>query len=152
MNNQVKLSFNSALDISKEKLWERIHTFSKLDFELSPVLKMTFPADYKEIPFEECPTNRFIFSSVVLLFRFIPIDFYKVRLVKVILNKGFIEESESLFTSLWMHTRTIEGRGNKCEIRDQLEVTARSIFYVPFIWLLIKIVFKNRHRRLKILI
>ena len=152
MNKQVTLSFNSTLNISKKKLWETIHTFSKLDFELFPVLKMTFPAGYKEIPFEDCPTNKFIFSSVVLLFRFIPIDFYKVRLMKVIPNKGFIEESESLFTSVWKHTRTIKKRGSKCEIRDQLDVTAKSIFIVPFIWLLIKSVFKNRHRRLKKLI
>jgi len=148
MTKKITLVFNSAFKTSKERLWGSVNTFSKLNIELSPVLKMTYPKNFKDISFEKYPDNVFVFSSTILLLRFIPIDIYRVRLISVIPDIGFIEESESLFTSSWKHTRKIYENNQICMIEDKLEVMPKYIFFVPIIYLLINIVFKNRHRNL----
>ncbi len=149
MRKPIKLYFSSSLSTTKEELWNSICSFKALNNELAPVLKMTNPKNYHNIRLENFPMKAYAFISIILLFRFIPIDRYHVRLMRVIPNYGFIEISKSIFTSKWIHIRKISESENLCTIKDKLVVTPKNILFKPFIWLLIKYIFYTRHKNLK---
>jgi len=149
MKGRIDLTFQSRVELPSRGLWERINTFRRLNTELFPVLRMTCPAGFEDKPLEEFPVDRVAFSSTVLLLRILPIDRYRVRMLEVIPEAGFIESSESLFASRWRHSRSIAGKGEASVVIDRLEVDPRCPLSRPFVSILIRIIFGNRHKRLK---
>jgi|AGTN01.2.fsa_nt_gi hypothetical protein len=145
MNNQISLYFTRSFIAEKEKLWMGINTFSKLNNELHPILKMTCPRIYKNKPFENYPMNKYAFTSIIFFFEIIPIEIYSARLIEVIVNKGFIEKSKSLFTSVWKHKRTIKENNGLCVIEDELNISAKNKLLAPIFKVLLKRVFAKRY-------
>ena len=57
MKKHIMMQFESSINVSKETLWQSINTFPRLNCELWPVLKMTYPKKYRALPFEGFPMN-----------------------------------------------------------------------------------------------
>ena len=149
MKKVITANFMSTFEISRIELWNMINNFEKLNHELFPVLKMNYPNEYIDKTFDQYKLNEVLFISSVYLFQILPIDRYNVKMKKVIKYLGFIEESNSIFTSKWKHIRKIKEIDGKSIIHDKLEVTIKNVLLYPFIVLLIQIVFKNRHNRIR---
>jgi len=145
----MKIYFQSILNIERKRLWDNIHTFERVNFELFPMMKMTTPSAYKIMPLENFPVNVFVFKSIVLLFGLIPIEVSSIRLKFVKKNEGFIEESKMLLSRDWKHTRNLSNVDGKCKLEDIIEVRPRWFLLKPVLWVFIKLLFANRHRRVK---
>ncbi len=112
---------------------------------------MTAPDRFKNLTVDELPTGQRLFSSVILLFRVIPVDVHRFNLQWVKAGCGFQEFSSSWLNKYWLHERTTHEIPGGCEIRDSVSLQAR----IPFLhWVVLPIyraVFRYRHRRLRMI-
>ncbi len=138
----VKLNFDGS-QIVKNQL-----NFSGVNYELHPIVHMTSPTKWKSKSLIEAPVNEKLFSSVILLFGFIPIDVHHLCF-KQIFENGFKETSSSVLMKHWNHYRRIEKFDQGCVLTDEISFSTR----LPFLEVLIKpiylFVFGHRHERLK---
>lgn len=109
---------------------------------------MTYPADRGEIGKQAVPLNQRLFTSVLLLFGFMPIDLHYLRFEKLDMGNAFYENSSSLLQKYWKHARTLSAQGNKTLVRDELHFQPRVPFAGHIVLPLVKTVFRNRHAQL----
>jgi hypothetical protein len=136
------------LNVDKEHFIKSQFNFRGVNYELNPLFHMTAPTEWKDRLLTEAPVNEKLFSSVILLFGFIPIDLHHLHF-KQILKNGFKESSNSLLMREWNHNRTIETSKQGSILTDEISFSTR----VPFLSAIIKpiylLVFRHRHERLK---
>ena len=148
----MKLKFSTKLHSFENNVWNAVATMDGVNAELYPLLAMTYPAKSKGLSLEDAPLNKHLFTSILLLFMFIPIDLHFLKLKKV--RRGeFLEESSSIIQQKWIHHRTVirdPQHLNFCIITEELEWNTRLWGIANWImYPIIYVVFWNRHRRLK---
>ncbi len=116
--------------------------------ELRPYVRMTYPADKREIGISAVPLNTILFKSVLLLFGFIPVDLHHLRLEKIDYGNAFYENSASLMQKYWKHTRTLTAVGDKTLVRDEVHFLPRLTFMGYLLLPFIRLIFTNRHKQL----
>jgi hypothetical protein len=128
-------------------LREQFH-FEGVNYELNPIVHMTAPSEWKSRPLTEAPVKQKFFTSVLLLFGFLPIDLHHI-LFDQILENGFRETSHSLSMKHWNHNREVESLEQGCVVTDELSYATR----IPFLGAVLKpvylFVFNHRHARLR---
>ena len=144
-----EIEIQSDLIQSLEYVWDSINTFNFVNYELSPIMKMTTPNEFRNKKLEEFPINTTVFRSWILLFGVIPIDYSDVRLVYVKRTIGFEERSEMFSSKEWNHRRTLISTKYGCRLVDRIRFNPRNQIVGIFIFVLIKILFFNRHKRLR---
>ncbi len=150
----MKLSFSTKLCSNIDIVWNGVTKMDGINDELYPLLKMTHPSDTKNLSIKDAPINKFLFTSILLLFMFIPIDLHFLKLKKV-KHGEFVEESSSIIQNKWIHHRTITKdphNKNHCILTDDLEWNTRIYGVANYImYPIIYVIFWNRHYRLKFL-
>ena len=142
-------TFCSQLTTDKATICQDVLTMQGVNNELLPLVKMTAPAKWQQTPISRWPTLKRLFSSWLLLFRCIPIDYHHFMLQEV-REDGFREASSSLMNAVWQHERKISAQTDgRAQVEDHVRYRAR----LPLMgWLLKPIyqaVFRHRHRRLQ---
>lgn len=149
MNRRAEISVSSEVNADTETVWARVIDPAGINYELRPLMRMTVPRGIPHFGLDN-PEPGHIGRSWVLLFGLIPFDYDDITLVRVELERGFLERSTMLSMRLWEHERTLTPVGNDhCAITDRVAFEPR--LPLPGTWLrpLIRFVFQHRHRRLR---
>lgn len=122
-------------------------TMESVNYELSPLIKMTAPKRWRKFSIPEWETDKKLFDSVILLLGVLPIDLHHMTM-KQVSEQGFVEHSTSLMNSYWQHKRDITTSNNQVTVTDEVSFKSR----LPFVSLVVKPMYKqiflHRHKRL----
>ncbi|MDP9140920.1 MAG: hypothetical protein M3O62_09035 [Pseudomonadota bacterium] len=144
----ISLRFESHLVTDVATLWQHASSMAGVNFELMPLVRMTYPADRAALPHENIPKD-VLFQSWLMLFGILPFDRHALRLTNVWPRQGFDEDSTSWLQSRWIHKRRLIGRANGVTVTDELEITPRVRFAAPIVAAMVTQIFRHRHRRLR---
>lgn len=148
MNSVTSIREQSDLCGDAAQLAPELLTMQGVNYELMPVVRMTAPENWVQVPIPEWPVDDELFTSVIMLFGFIPLDLHRFGLRAVSWN-GFSESSSSLVMKAWRHDRVIESLGTLVRVTDSVEFSPRLSFLGPILSPLYRQVFKHRHQRLR---
>ncbi len=144
----LEFTISSQLGIPPARLWSRF-SMNWVNWELSPLLRMTIPGKWRFLPLADWDTGRPLFKSWILLFGMIPVDRHAFYLAGLHQGTGFHEHSSSLINRQWNHTRTIAPAGRGCILTDCVAVEGRFAFLTRRLFPLYQRIFNHRHRRLR---
>ncbi len=148
MGVPIELEFVSSLDADVHDVWRMVSTMQGVNFELHPLLHMTSGREHTALPIAIEP-GRVIFRSWLLLFHVVPFDRHSFALDQIEAGQGFIEESSSWLQRRWRHERRLTTDGESgCSIADRLVIEPRLRYTRPVVALIVKQLFRHRHRRL----
>ena len=143
----VKFTKSVKLNVDRDQFIVNQLNFIGVNYELNPIVYMTAPNEWKNRLLTEAPVNKKLFSSVILLFHFIPVDIHNIYFRQVLEN-GFKESSNSIMMKEWKHNREVKKFKQGCILTDQISFSTR----LPFLDVIIKpiylYVFRHRHKRL----
>jgi len=141
-------SVESTINADRATVWKHVTQMKNVNAELMPYARMTYPADKAEIGGREVPFNQTLFTSIVFLFGFIPIDVHYLKFDKIVPGFAFYENSTTWTHQYWKHTRTLTENVKATIVRDEVHFCPKVIF-LGFLFLpLLKFVFGNRHKQL----
>lgn len=148
MNRIFEFTIASTIKLEQAELWKAVATMQGVNYELAPLVSMTFPPKFKHFTIQNTPIGEQLFKSVILLFKFIPVDVHYFKLDRVVENESFEENSSSLMHHFWKHHRILTTVENGTKITDTIQFLPR----LPLIGYLLKpiyqFVFGHRHKRL----
>jgi hypothetical protein len=133
--------------VDRDQLVRAQLNFRGVNYELNPIVHMTAPSEWKSRSLAEAPVKEKFFSSVLLLFRFLPIDIHHI-VFDQILENGFREISSSLLMKHWNHNREVEDLEQGCVLTDEISFSTRMPFLGPVMKPVYNFVFNHRHKRL----
>lgn len=145
----IALRFESHLATDVDSLWQHASSMAGVNYELMPLVRMTYPADRNALPQGEAVPDEVLFQSWLLLFAFLPFDRHALRLVDVWPGRGFDEDSTSWLQSRWVHKRRLVAQASGVVVTDELEITPRLGFTAPMTAFIVKQLFAHRHHRLR---
>jgi hypothetical protein len=147
----VSLFFESRLAASAEVVWAQVCRMPGVNFELMPLMRMSYPADRASLD-DGALVNPgdTVFNSWLMLFGVIPIDRHALAFDRVMPGVGFDERSHSWLQREWIHRRRVEPIGSSaCRVTDELVVSPRVALAAPIAKLIVRTLFTHRHRRLR---
>jgi len=143
----MKFELSSTLDCSKETI-QRTLTMEGVNAELGPLVRMTAPPAWQNVPIPEWPEKEPLFKSWILLFGLVPIDRHSFYFDSVDAG-GFSEASSSWMNRLWRHTRQIDSVESGVRVKDAVEFELRLPFLGRLLLPIYKAVLQRRHRYLR---
>jgi hypothetical protein len=144
----IRLRFESLLAGSVDAVLSAALTMPGVNAELMPLLRMTYPAQYRDLDAKQAPVNTLLFRSWLLLFGFIPVDLHALAFERL-LDNGFDERSTSGLQQVWIHRRRVEAVDGGARVTDELEFQPRLPFLRGFARFMVVQIFTHRHRRLR---
>ena len=111
-NKDFSFQIESPVKGSREEIWRHITQMKNVNAELWPFAKMTYPANKARLDQQEVPLNKTLFTSVILLFGFIPVDLHHLKFDRLEPGYAFYENSTTLTHKYWKHTRSIIEKSN----------------------------------------
>lgn len=139
--------FETPLDAKVELLSQDLLNMKGVNYELSPIVRMTVPRDWAYERLSNWPVDKELFVSVVLLLGVLPVDLHFFRMSEAGCY-GFQENSASLMNRTWMHNRRIEAIGGASKVIDIVEYQSRMPFLAVVMMPLYKFIFAHRHAKL----
>ena len=144
-----KFEMEVFLPVSPDQLSSDLFLMSGVNYELSPIVKMSAPEEWASKSIAHWPVNEYVFSSIIFLFGFIPIDLHRFKLLSVNSN-GFKESSKTLFNSVWSHERNILKSDSGATVRDVVYYKSKIGFLGSLLKPIYHSIFVHRHNRLKL--
>lgn len=144
----MKFEVSSNLVISPEDVVGLL-TMKGVNRELSPLIRMTAPAEWSSKPISEWSTGKALFSSWILLFGILPIDRHTFFLQSIDRERGFTEASSSFTNTLWQHRRDINRNGASYRVIDTVEFQCRLPLLGYVLAPVYRFIFRHRHRVLR---
>jgi len=144
----VHLHFESRLAAPPSAILRSVLTMAGVNSELMPLVRMTYPAEYRNSVLNAAAAGRVVFNSWILLFGVLPVDRHALRFERVLPN-GFDERSTSWLQRYWVHRRRVESRGPGAAVVDDLEFRPRLGWFTPLLRLFIRWMFQHRHEQLR---
>jgi hypothetical protein len=145
-------TFEIASDLAAPaaRVWADVTRPERINDELMPLLRMTFPDPPGGFSLDGAPTDRVLCHSWLLAFGLLPYDRHSIKLASVEPGRGFVESSTSWTHSLWRHERSVEPLGDSsCRVRDALAFTPRLLVSRGVVRSAVGVVFMHRHARLR---
>lgn len=139
---------DSELAVAPQTLWNAC-TLANVNWELSPLVRMTAPVEWRRSSIADWPVDRPLFVSWILLGGIVPIDRHSFRLVPSTAEFGFCERSSSWFNRTWQHERTIVPVPGGCKLSDRVAVEGRVPWLTAALVPVYRMVFRHRHRKLR---
>ncbi|MES2104918.1 MAG: hypothetical protein V4634_12940 [Pseudomonadota bacterium] len=124
-------------------------SMQSVNWELSPIVRMTAPDEWKNCAIGQWETGRLLFKSWILLFGLIPVDLHAFRLQEIYAGAGFQECSSSTVNKEWRHRRMLAAHGSGCSVIDHVVVVGRLPLLSAMLMPVYKCVFRYRHARLR---
>lgn len=112
---------------------------------------MTYPEHGESLVPEVLVPGRLLFRSTLLLAGLIPIDWSDLALVEVDPGRRFLERSTMATQRVWEHERLLEPLAEGTRITDRLRWEGRFQGATRMFGLAVPILFRWRHRRLKLI-
>lgn len=143
----------SEIDCPVEQVWQRITTQEGINDELAPYLKMTMPRHFRGRSIADVTPGTRIGRSFLLLFGIIPFGFDDITVARIEPGRMFREESTMTGMRVWAHHRTLEPKGDRTVVCDEITMAPRApMGLIPGWGRLLSIVlsafFTHRQRRL----
>ncbi len=140
-------SIASELNAPAAVVWRDVFDMKKVNDELFPYVRMTYPkdADWSQ----PVATKQVLFSSWILLFGFLPVDQHFLRFEEIKPGEGFHEYSYSVMHHFWRHQRRLESKGNKTLLTDEVEFAPQAEVLGVLLRAIYQGIFRNRHKRLR---
>jgi hypothetical protein len=138
-----------SLPVSPDILSADQLIMSGVNYELFPVLRMSSPKEWSKKAISEWPVNSDVFSSIIFLFGFIPIDVHHFKFISVN-SRGFKESSKTTLNSVWLHERTILTNRYGSTVKDVVSYKSRLSFLGYILKPVYESIFVHRHKRLKL--
>jgi ligand-binding SRPBCC domain-containing protein len=149
LNKDFSFTIQSPVHGGRNQIWEHITQMKNVNAELMPFAAMTYPPDKAAIAGNHVPLNETLFTSVILLFGFLPVDLHHLAFDAILPGHSFQENSKTLMHRYWKHTRTINEQSNGCLVTD-------VVHYLPHLPLigyallpLYRVIFNHRHKKLR---
>jgi hypothetical protein len=149
-----EVTVSSSLARSAAEVWDRAITEEGINYELSPILRMTMPAGLRGKTIDTVEVGVELGRSWILLGRVLPVDYDDLKLVELEPGRRFLERSRTLTFSVWQHERVVEPEGEgACRVTDRLGFELkRGVAWIPGMARLatavVRFLFRHRHRRL----
>ena len=137
--------FQSDLAAPSEAVWGAVSRMSGVNDELWPYLRMTH-AGHGDQLLPSSEDGLVSFSSWILLFGLVPID--RHFLCAEPAGYGFAEESHSWLQRIWRHRRRLDDIQGGTRLADEVEFEPRIAILAPIAALIVRAVFRHRHKRL----
>ncbi len=138
----------SELACSADEAWRHAVSPAGVNYELMPLVRMTFPAGVSDLTDGARPGVR-QFRSWLLLGGVLPAEWDDVVFEEVEPGRRFLERSSMATQRVWEHERIVEPTPAGCRMTDRVR-------WEPRIWLLgvllaptFHLTFWWRHRRLR---
>ncbi len=145
----IDLRFESRLAVEPAVLWQHATSMAGVNFELMPLVRMTYPRARERLPASVEQPEGVLFHSWLLAFGVLPFDRHALHLHRVGPGMRFDEDSTSWMQRRWEHHRRVEPvAGGACLI-DELRVVPRLRLAAPWVQMLVAQIFRHRHRRLR---
>ena len=145
---QVSFTRSSDLPIDAGVFLSRF-TIDEVNAELTPLVRMSAPAEWIGRPIVEWPEKQRLFTSWILLFGVLPIDRHAFCLRSVEPAEGFFEDSSSTMNRYWRHRRRVTPIEGGCRVTDRVEYESRLPLWGFLLKPVYELVFRQRHRKLR---
>lgn len=146
---QRSLSVRSRLAAPPAEVWARVSSWAGINAELAPWLRMTCPSGLARLDPALTPVGARLFRSVILLFDVLPVEYDDLAFERFEPGHGFKERSTTMTLRRWGHERTLTPHGSGCELTDRLTFVPRWAPLLPVATLVVRALFRHRHRRLR---
>lgn len=141
-------SIASWLGAPPEEVWRHATSPAGVNFELRPLLRMTFPRIGASLTEHWMPGER-LCRSWLLLGGVLPVEYDDLTFVEVEPGRRFLERSSLLSQRVWEHERSIEPAPGGCRLTDRLGFEPRLPLLAPLHAPTFRWVFQLRHRNLR---
>lgn len=154
MSASGEFTISSELPVPAAEAWAGAATEEGINYELSPILRMTMPAGLRGKPIDDVEVGATVGRSWILLGRLLPVDYDDLRLTELEPGRRFLERSRTLAFSVWSHERVIEPVDDgRCRVTDTLGFELKRLpALVPGLarpaTAVVAFLFRHRHRRL----
>ena len=147
------IQVTSLVNGSKSDVWDSISSFKGVNRELSPFLQMTCPEPNTKLSKSMESHDTPLFTSWLLLFGFLPVEYDCLRLENVTEGEGFKERSSMLMMSEWHHDRTLISENVNETLRtrviDVISFTPRLYILGWIMVYIVRFLFHHRHVNLR---
>jgi hypothetical protein len=146
---------SSEIGLPAAQVWSRAISEEGINYELSPLLRMTMPAGLRGRTIDDVEVGKPLGRSWILLGRLIPVDYDDLLLAELEPGRRFLERSRTLAFAVWQHERIVEPLGDdRCRVTDRLGFELkRGAAWIPGVRRLataiVRFLFRHRHRRLQ---
>ncbi len=140
---------SSELAAPPDTVWKHATSLTGVNHELMPLIRMTAPASLAARRIDELPAGQSAGRSWLLLLGLLPIDFDDLTIAEHGPGQRFLERSTMLTQSRWEHERTVEPAATGCRVVDKLAWEGRNRPLGEVYRLMVPILFRHRHRRLR---
>lgn len=149
MQKEFSFEVSSIVKCDRQQLWQDVTKMKNVNYELMPLLKMTYPKQADILDIQTIRKGEVLFRSWFLFLGFIPVDLHNLRVVAMQENHYFHENSYSLVNSSWKHHRTLESTDeHHTKVTDWIRFVPKISFLGYILKPLIQYLFEHRHRRL----
>lgn len=143
----------SEIDWPVEQVWQRVTTQEGINDEMGPYVKMTMPRQFRGKSIADVTPGTRIGKSFLLLFGVIPFGFDDITVAQIEPGRMFREESVMTGMRVWVHHRTLEPKGDRTIVCDEITLAPQApMGLIPGWGRLLSIAlsafFAHRHRRL----
>jgi hypothetical protein len=145
----IVLRFESRLAAAPDALWRHATSMAGVNFELMPLVRMSYPADAATLPDAIERPDGVLFRSWLLAFGVLPFDRHALCLRSVGPGMRFDEDSTSWLHRRWGHHRRIEPLDGGACVIDELQVVPRLRLAGAVVRVVVALIFDHRHRRLR---
>lgn len=140
----------STVDAPRAAVWERVTSFSGVNGELMPWMRMTPPRRWRDARIDTVPTGVPLGRGTTWYLGFMPLDYDWMSLAEVVPGVSFHEVSTMGTMRHWEHRRTLEptGDGVGTRVTDVIVFQPRLAFTEAATGRILRALFAHRHRRL----
>ena len=135
-------------------VWARAVSEEGINYELSPILRMTMPKGLKGKTIDDVEVGVPLGKSWILLGRVLPVDYDDLCLIELEPGRRFLERSKTATFDPWQHERIVEAVDERsCRVTDRLRFELKPwIRWIPgsarLSTAVVRFLFRHRHRRL----
>jgi hypothetical protein len=149
LKKEFSFTVSSIIKCERTELWQAVTKLKNVNYELMPLLKMTYPEQADVIDIQTIRKGDILFRSCFLLFGFVPVDLHSLRVVEIEDGCFFHEHSHSIANASWKHHRTLESIDEQqTTVTDWVRFTPRITLLGYILNPLIQYLFEHRHQRL----
>lgn len=150
MTRTGSVEVGSRLEAPAATVWDHVATFTGINDELAPYLRMTAPAHLSGLDATDARLGQRLCRSWLLVLGVLPVEFDDVVLVELEEGRRFLERSRMGSLRVWQHERVVEPDGaGSCVVIDRLRFEPRVGASLPLVRRIVAALFDHRHRRLR---
>jgi hypothetical protein len=140
---------SSRLAASADRVWDHAVTMSRVNAELWPLARMSYPREAATLSLSPEQIGRPLFRSTIYFLGLLPVDYDEITIVEFEPGRRFLERSRMFTQAVWQHERTVESCAGGCTITDRIDFSPRLRLFAPLYRPVFAAAFALRHHRLR---